>query len=106
MEVPKKVVDIKELGEMQFKLKDIYKTIAFIIGIISMGFGFNEMRKTDNYRLTEHFSQDVHTIKTSIIAIDTYNKLVQDRDIKDLDDKLGDTNRKLEDLIIKLNKND
>ena len=74
-----KTVDPKSIGEIQFKLKDIYKTIAFIVGLVSLALLYKDEIKSNNATLNVTISKELTKVNERITDNDANDKI---RDIK------------------------
>ena len=74
-----KPVDLKGIGEINFKLKDIYKTIAFIVGLVSLALIYKDEIKSNNSQLNTTISAKFEEVNTRILKNDNEDKI---RDIK------------------------
>lgn len=80
----------KEIGQMEVKLKDIYKTVGLIIGLISVVITYKEELKTINYKNKE----DIQTLKN--------NQSKQEEIIKENTNKIKDLQSDVKILEVKL----
>lgn len=73
MATENKYVSLKDIGDVNFKLKDIYKTIVFVVGLISTAIYYREDGKSNNSKLVTNFTEEIRSEREKRIEGDNKN---------------------------------